>query len=92
MIDPVLGRVLKEIVVGPHAAGLAASPDGRYVCVANANADTVAVIDTERDEVVETISTRPAAALLPGSARTPWSSIPTETRFTSPTARTTPWR
>ncbi len=67
-IDPVLGRVLKEIVVGPHAAGLAASPDGRYVCVACANADEVSVIATARDEVVETVSTRPAAALLPGSA------------------------
>ncbi len=68
VIDPTRGKVLKEIVVGPHAAGLAASPDGRYVCVACANADVVAVIATERDEVVENISTRPAAALLLGSA------------------------
>ena len=68
VIDPKQGRSLKEIVVGPHASGLATSPDGRRVCVANANSDTVSVIDTEQDEVMETISMRPAKELLPGSA------------------------
>jgi DNA-binding beta-propeller fold protein YncE len=68
VIDPAQGVVLKEIVVGPHASGLAASPDGRYVCVACANADTVSVIDTQREEVVENLLTRPAPELLLGSA------------------------
>ena len=68
VVDPVTGRVVRELVVGPHASGMAASPDGRFVCVACTNADTVAVIDTQRDEVVETISTRPAPELLLGSA------------------------
>jgi YVTN family beta-propeller protein len=68
VVDPASGKVLKEIVVGPHASGLAASPDGRYVCVACANADTVAVIDTASDEVVENVSTRPAVDDLFGSA------------------------
>ena len=47
---------------------IAATPDGRHVLVANANSDTISVIDTEKDEVVETISTRPADKLLFGSA------------------------
>lgn len=68
VIDPVKDRAVREIVVGRHASGLAASPDGRYICVANANEDTVSVIDSKRDAVVETISTRPAADLLFGSA------------------------
>lgn len=68
VVDPSKGRATKEIVVGAHSSGLAASPDGHYVCVANANADTVSVIDLQREEVVETISTRPAPELLLGSA------------------------
>jgi YVTN family beta-propeller protein len=68
VIDPAKGEAIKEIVVGRHASGLAASPDGRFVCVANANEDTVSVINTASDTVVNTISTRPAADLLWGSA------------------------
>lgn len=70
----------KEIVVGPHSSGLAVSPDGRYVCVASANADTVSVIDAARDKIVDTITTRPAPELLLGSA-------PNALRF-SPNGRT----
>ncbi len=68
VVDPVQGQVIREIVVGPHACGLAATAGGHFVVVACANADTVAVMDTRRDEVVETISTRPAPELLLGSA------------------------
>jgi DNA-binding beta-propeller fold protein YncE len=68
VVDPVKGQVIREIVVGPHASGMAATTDGRFVGVACANADTIAVIDTRRDEIVETISTRPAPELLLGSA------------------------
>ena len=68
VVDPIQGQVVRELVVGPHASGMAATADGRFVCVACANADTVAVIDTRRDHVVETISTRPLAELLLGSA------------------------
>jgi DNA-binding beta-propeller fold protein YncE len=41
VVDPVQGKAIKELVAGPHTSGLAVSPDGRYVCAANANADTV---------------------------------------------------
>ncbi|HVC93569.1 MAG TPA: bifunctional YncE family protein/alkaline phosphatase family protein [Pirellulales bacterium] len=68
VVDLEAGREVKQIVVGLHPSGLAASPDGRFVSVANANSDTVSVIDTRSDEVVETISTRPVEKLLFGSA------------------------
>jgi YVTN family beta-propeller protein len=68
VVDLQAGREVTQIVVGLHPSGLALTPDGRYLCVANANSDTVSVIDTNNDTVVETISTRPAEKLLFGSA------------------------
>jgi YVTN family beta-propeller protein len=47
-----------EIITGRHASGLAVSPDGKYVAVANAGDDTITVLDTRRDQVVETICAR----------------------------------
>jgi YVTN family beta-propeller protein len=60
-------KQVKTIRVGAHPSGMAASPGGRFVYVANANSDTVSVIDTHRDEVVETIRCRPEARLPFGS-------------------------
>ncbi|MEX0714789.1 MAG: bifunctional YncE family protein/alkaline phosphatase family protein [Pirellulales bacterium] len=68
VVDLEAGRQVGEIVVGLHASGLALSGDGRWLAVANANSDTISVIDTALDAVVETISTRPAANMLFGSA------------------------
>ena len=67
VVDLAAGKELKQIVVGLHPSAIAATPDGRTVIVANANSDTVSVIDTAKDEVLETISTRPADGLLFGS-------------------------
>ena len=58
VVDLQSGRTVKEIMVGLHACALAASPDGRFVVVANANSDTLSVIDAASDQVVETIFTR----------------------------------
>src|SRR5262249_24354432 len=58
VIDLVQNWVFPEIQVGLHPSGLALSPGGREVVVANAASDTVSVIDTRRDAVVETISTK----------------------------------
>jgi YVTN family beta-propeller protein len=69
----VLGQVegkwqkLKSIAVGLHPSGLVASHSGKFVYVANANSDTVSVVDTESDHVVETIPCRPEASLPFGS-------------------------
>src|SRR5262249_1634347 len=40
----------KTIQVGLHPSGLAASAKGRFLYVANANSDTVSVIDTNTDQ------------------------------------------
>jgi len=47
-----------EIVTGRHTCDLAVSPNGRYVVAANAAEDTVSVIDTRSDQIVETICAR----------------------------------
>jgi YVTN family beta-propeller protein len=47
-----------EILTGLHASGLALSPNGRYLIVANAGSDTLTVIDTRTDEIVEQICAR----------------------------------
>jgi YVTN family beta-propeller protein len=60
-------RQVRTIPVGLHPSGLAASRTGKFVYVANANSDSVSVIDTGTDSVVETISTRPASRLPFGS-------------------------
>src|SRR5262249_20093649 len=57
----------KSISVGLHPCALAASPDGRLLYVANANSDSVSVIATKSDEVVETIACRPEGRLPFGS-------------------------
>jgi YVTN family beta-propeller protein len=51
-------KQVKTIPVGLHPSGLAVSRGGRFVYVANASSDTVSVIDTRTDAVVETISCR----------------------------------
>jgi len=45
----------RDILVGLHSSAMVPSPDGRYVVVANAGSDTLSVIDTATDHVVETI-------------------------------------
>ncbi len=57
-----------EIMTGLHASGLTRSPNGRYVVVANAGSDTLSVIDTRTDDVVETIWAKPSPADLFGAS------------------------
>jgi YVTN family beta-propeller protein len=58
VVDLESGKTEKETMVGLHPCEMTLSPDRRYVLVANANSDSISVIDVDRDEVVETISTR----------------------------------
>jgi YVTN family beta-propeller protein len=60
-------RTLKTVRVGLHPSGLALGPRGKLLYVANANSDTVSVLDTARDEIVATIPCRPEARLPFGS-------------------------
>jgi DNA-binding beta-propeller fold protein YncE len=69
----VLGRVdgqwkqLKTIEVGLHPCGLVFNSRANLLFVANANSDTVCVIDTKADLVLEAIGCRPEARLPFGS-------------------------
>ncbi len=58
----------REIQVGLHSSGMAASPNGRYVVVANAGSDTLSVIDVRSDQIVETIWAKPNPADLFGAS------------------------
>jgi DNA-binding beta-propeller fold protein YncE len=60
-------RPAKEILVGLHASALAVAPGGHYLVVANAASDTLSVIETDKDEVVETICARMSPADLFGA-------------------------
>ena len=50
-------QLLSTIKVGSHPCDMLESPDGGRLFVANANENTVSVIDIERRKVVETLST-----------------------------------
>ncbi len=39
----------QELITGSHASGLAVSPDGKYLCVACATSDFIAVLDVARE-------------------------------------------
>jgi YVTN family beta-propeller protein len=58
VIDLEAGRVLREVMVGLHPSAMARAPGGRYLIVANAASDTLSVMDTRSDAVIETISLR----------------------------------
>jgi DNA-binding beta-propeller fold protein YncE len=49
---------IQEIVTGLHAGALALSPNGRWLVVANTGSDTLSVIDTRKDQIVETVCAR----------------------------------
>jgi YVTN family beta-propeller protein len=57
-----------EILTGLHASALAVSPNGRHLVCANAAADTLSVIDTRTDTVVETIWVKPKPSDLFGAS------------------------
>jgi YVTN family beta-propeller protein len=58
VIDARADKVLREILTGKHTCALALSPKGRYLVAANADSDTLSVIDTRSNVVVETICAR----------------------------------
>ena len=58
---------VKTILVGLHPSSMVVNRDGARLFVANANSDTVSVVQTDTYEVVETISCRPEGRLPFGS-------------------------
>jgi YVTN family beta-propeller protein len=67
VIDLTTRAVKAELPVELHASALAVSPDQRHVVVANTGSDTLSVIDTRSDQVVEKIWTRQTPADLFGA-------------------------
>jgi YVTN family beta-propeller protein len=61
------GKVKTEILVELHPSALAISPNKRYLVVANSGSDTLSVIDTRTDTVVEKIWARQTPADLFGA-------------------------
>ena len=59
VIDTGQGTLLRRAPTGGHASGLAVSPDGARLYVANATSDTVSVIDTSTDTVTATVDLSP---------------------------------
>lgn len=57
--DASSGKRLAEIEVGLHPSAMAFDPKRARLYVANANSDTVSVIDTRADRVIETIRVGP---------------------------------
>ncbi len=68
IIDLKAKQPVKELLVGLHSSAMTLSPNGRYLVVANAASDTLSVIDTGLEKVVETIWTKRNAAELFGAA------------------------
>ena len=66
-IDLKAKKMNTEVAVGLHPAGLALAADGKQLFVANANSDTVSVIDPAGMKVVQTVSVRPVDGLPFGS-------------------------
>src|SRR5439155_12194568 len=58
VVDVAGHRLIRNIDVGLHPSGMAAAPKGGRLYVANANSDTVTVIDTKTDHVAGTIGVR----------------------------------
>jgi len=62
IIDLRSGLVTAEVPVELHPSALAVSPEGRYVVVANSGSDTLSVIDSGTDRVIEKIWARQTPA------------------------------
>ena len=68
IIDLAGKQPAREILTGLHASAMALSPNQRYLVVANAGSDTLSVIDTRTDQIIETIWARQTPADLFGAS------------------------
>jgi YVTN family beta-propeller protein len=67
VVDLTAGKQVAEIATGLHPSDLELTGDGRTLYVANANSDSVSVIDTSSRTITRTIATRPDEKLPFGS-------------------------
>lgn len=68
LVNLTTGTETAEVATGLHPSDLALSQNGGTLYVANANSDTVTVIDTQARAVKETILIRPSSTLPFGSS------------------------
>lgn len=68
VVDLKQGEEVAQIATGLHPSGMTMRTDGRVLYVANANSDTVSIIDTKTLRVTQTIVVRPMPSLPFGSA------------------------
>ncbi len=61
-------KEVAQLPVGLHPSDLVLAKDGRTLYVANANSDTISVVDVRGRKVARTLAVRPDAKLLFGSA------------------------
>ena len=67
LIDLEKGVVIQRIATGRHPSALILTPDGKTLYVANANEDTVSVVDTAKRTLRRTLTVKPVDALPYGS-------------------------
>ncbi len=54
-LEPVSGRIIRTVLVGPRPWGVAVSPDGRRVITANGPSNDVAIVDADSLKVLRRI-------------------------------------
>lgn len=59
---------VSTIPVGLHPSAMALTPNGHYLVVANSASDTLSVIDTRKDRIIETVCVRQTPADLFGAS------------------------
>jgi YVTN family beta-propeller protein len=69
-VDLTAAKEVAQVETGLHPSALILNAAGSRLYVANANSDTVSVIDTASHRLVQTFSVRPHTSLLYGSAPT----------------------
>jgi YVTN family beta-propeller protein len=80
--DPAKPRLVRNLTTGTQPIGLLLDGEQRRLFVANAGSDTVSIIDTEKNRVVETVLLRPEqSASLPGATPTGLALSPDESRL-----------
>jgi DNA-binding beta-propeller fold protein YncE len=67
IIDRTKASAPVSLQVGLHASAMALSPNGRWLVIANTGSDSLSVLDTRKDKIVETISARQNPADLFGA-------------------------
>ncbi|HAO78633.1 MAG TPA: hypothetical protein DCQ92_06585 [Verrucomicrobia subdivision 3 bacterium] len=81
VVDLKSHQVVARWATGQHPNEMLLTKSGRYLFVANANLNTVTVLDTSTGETVETLNASMGPAVLPGSTPNSLALSPDETKL-----------